>query len=276
MGFSLRTLPCGLLVLLGLSLGSPVHSEPASLRVGLIHTEPWAFYSREGSGERKNQLAGIFVDINRELARESGLTLEATAVPYGRVSKELQSGECDLTYLIRSDDRDAYVDYAGLLFSFHSVVLTRPGTALRNLEDLHGLRIGIVKDIRLNPRFDSDTSLNKVEVRDYETLVDMFLSGRLDAVAGNSVSLAYLLQKRGFANQPWSKLVLQKTEVWAQMSKKSAQLGTLPRLRSAIEKLRNEGFFETTLQRYRAGSEDAGQAKRSMREAATLPLVSSR
>lgn len=283
MGFSRRSLLRHALALLCLGLSALAHSgdtAPAGLRVGLMHSEPWAYYSRDGGSERKSQLAGVFVDISRELARETGLNLELNTLPYGRVGKELQSGDCDLTYLIRSDDRDAYVEYAGYLFSFHTLVLARPGSALRSYDDLQGLRIGLVKDIRLNPRFDGDSSLNKVEVRDYETLVDMFLSGRLDAIAGNSISLHHLLQKRGYPSHPWPRLMLQKTEVWAQMSKKSPQLGALPRIRSAVDKLRSEGFFENAVQRYRPTAESAPQAKRSTREreasAILTPVLSSR
>ncbi len=283
MGFSRRSLSRHALALFCLGLSALAHSgdtATAGLRVGLMHSEPWAYYSRDGGNERKSQLSGVFVDISRELARETGLSLELNTLPYGRVGKELQSGDCDLTYLIRSDDRDAYVEYAGYLFSFHTLVMARPGSALRSYDDLQGLRIGLVKDIRLSPRFDGDAGLNKVEVRDYETLVDMFLSGRLDAIAGNSISLHHLLQKRGYPSQPWPRLMLQKTEVWAQMSKKSPQLGHLPRIRSAVEKLRGEGFFENAVQRYRPAAESAPQAKRSTRERETAvsltPTLSSR
>lgn len=272
-----RSLPRHLLWLLALSSTPYAWSEGGTLRVGLMHTEPWAFYSqdgREGSGDQKSQLTGIFVDMNREIARETHLNLETSTLPYGRINKELQSGETDLTYLIRSGDRDAYVDYAGLLFSFHSIVLARPGTPLRSYEDLRGLRIGILKDIRLNPRFDGDGELHKVEVRDYETLVHMFLGGRLDAVAGNSVSLPYLLQKRGFAVQSLPKLTLQKTEVWAQMSRRSSQSAMLPRLRAAIDKLRSDGLFEAVLQRYHpTRPEESTQAKRSIREVSSTGPV---
>ena len=133
--------------------------------------------------------------------------------------------------------------------------------------------IGILKDIRLNPRFDGDGELHKVEVRDYETLVHMFISGRLDAVAGNSVSLPYLLQKRGFTVQSLPKLTLQKTEVWAQMSRRSSQSAMLPRLRAAIDKLRSDGLFEAVLQRYHPRPEDSTQAKRSIREGSSTGLA---
>jgi len=273
MTFTRSLLPLLLATLSLLGGVLPARAETAPLRTCLMHTEPWTFYTREAGNERKSVLAGIFVDISREVSRESGLSLEYTAMPYGRVAKELQSGDCDLTFLIRSDVRDSYVDYAALLFTFNSLIIARPQLQLRQYEDLKGLRIGLLKDIRLNPRFDGDGDLYKVEARDYETLVDMFLNGRLDAIAGNSISLPYLLQKRGVTPASLPKLVLQKTEVWAQMSKRSPQIGQLSKLRNAVEKLRNDGYFDTLLQRYRSPVEEAPQAKRLMREATAVALA---
>lgn len=253
-----------------LAFAPPAWSQQPPLRVALAHSEPWAYYSKDGEGERKSQLVGILVDITRELSRETGLSMAPYALPYGRIGRELQNGDCDLTYMIRSDDRDAYVDYVGYLFKFYTLVIAKPGSTLKSYEDLAGLRIGIIKDTRLHARFDADASLSKVEVRDYETLVDMFLSGRLDAIAGNSVSLHHLLHKRGYTDPVWPRLILQKTEVWAQMPKKSPHLGQIVRLRQAIDKLRNEGHFEAGLQRFRPG-ENWIQANRSSRDAASLP-----
>ena len=175
-----------------------------------MHTEPWAFYGSEG--EQRNTPMGIVVEANQAIAKESGLILEPVLEPYGRIGRHLRNGDCDLTYLIRSPDRDDYVEYVGHLFTFQCIVVARPSLPLRRYEDLAGLRIGLIKDIHLNPRFDEDAQLQKVEVKDYETLVDMFLNGRLDAIAGNSVSIPYLLQKRGHVSLAQHPLVLQQTE----------------------------------------------------------------
>lgn len=239
-----------LLLALAFCLASSLAMGADTLKVSLIHTEPWAFYGSEG--EQRNTPMGIVVEANQAIARESGLVLEPVLEPYGRIGRHLKSGDCDLTYLIRSPDRDDYVEYVGHLFTFQSIVLSRPSLPLRRYEDLAGLRIGLIKDVHLNPRFDEDSQLQKVEVKDYETLVDMFLNGRLDAIAGNSVSLPYLLQKRGHASLAQHPLVLQQTEAWAQLSKRSSQRAAIPRLRAAIDKLRNQGYFEDLMTRYGA------------------------
>lgn len=265
----------GLAALLAMALPLSLQAEPAALRVGLIHTEPWAYYTQDKSGERKSQLTGVFVEINKALAREANLQLDPVVLPYGRVRKEIQAGHCDLTYLTRPEDKDGRIAQAGLLFSFQSIILTRPEINLRQYEDLQGLRIGVVRDARLNPRFDNDSELQKHEVRDYETLVDMFISGRMDAIAGNSISLTYLLRKRGYPNQHWPRLVLQNVEVWAQMARRSSQHEALPQITAAIDRLRGDGFFETLLQRYLNSADFPGQTKRLMRDSGEVSLTSS-
>lgn len=161
------------------------------------------------------------------------------------------AGSCDLTYLIRSPDRDDYVEYVSHLFTFQSIALSRPSLPLRRYDDLAGLRSELIKDVRLNPRFDENAQLQKVEVRDYAPLVDMFLNGRLDAIAGNSVSLPYLLQKRGHASPP-PPMVLQQAEAWAQFSKLSPRRAAIPRLRAAIDNLKSQGYSDDLMTRYGA------------------------
>ncbi|MDE2585444.1 MAG: transporter substrate-binding domain-containing protein [Betaproteobacteria bacterium] len=177
------------------------------------------------------------------------MLLEPVLEPYGRIGRHLRNSSCDLTYLIRSPDWDDYVEYVGHLFTFQSIVLSCPSLPLRRYEDLAGLRIELIKDVHLNPRFDEDSQLQKVEVKDYETLVDMLLNGHLDAIASNSVSLSYLLQKRGHASlAPTGAAADQSLGAVQQAPRRAAT----PRLRAAIDNLKSRGYFDDLMTRYGA------------------------
>lgn len=248
----------GLLLFLSASLIAfiPAASAREALRTSLLHTEPWGYYAPPSETSPKGQPSvpsGIMVEIADTVSRESGLPLAPRLKAYGRMWREVKAGETDLVFAIRSPERDAYVRYAGHLFDFSAIVIARPGTPLTTYDDLRPLRIGVLSDIHLHQRFDSDTQLRKVEVRDYETMVDMLLAGRLDAVAGNSVSLTYLLHKRRQPLTAWPRMVLQKLEVWAQVSLRSPHLGDSAKIAETVERLRAKGYFETLLTRY-AGS----------------------
>lgn len=222
------------------------------LRVALLHSEPWAYYSPDGPEKADSALAatGIMVEITRALSKESGLEFKHALTPYARIWRDIKAGDCDLTYGIRTSERDPYVRYAGHLFTFDTIVVGRPGVKLKSIEDMNELRVGVLGDVRLNLRFNQDSRINWIELRDYETMVDMLLAGRLDAVAGNSVSLVYLLQKRKQAVLQWPQLALEKMEVWAQFSQRSVRVSEADRISEAIDRLRRKGYFDSLLARY--------------------------
>lgn len=229
------------------------------LRVALLHSEPWSYYSHDGADAKgaRPRIEGIMPEISKALARETGLELRAQLTPYARMWRDLKSGDCDLAYGIRSSDRDDYVRYAGYLFSFETLVIGRPGVRLKEYGDLRELQVGLLQDVRLNPRFDHDGRISKHEFRDYETMIEMLLAGRLDAVAGNSVSLNYLLRKKQQPYQHWPRLALQQVEVWVQFSRRSPRQADAEKINAAVDKLRRQGYFEDLLNRHQGAAKRA-------------------
>lgn len=224
-----------------------------SLRVDISHTEPWGYYvtTERADASHRSVPVGIFTDIADALSRESGISFEKSLTPLPRIWRNIKIGDTDLSFLIRSDDRDSDVTYVGYLFSLDTLVLARPGTTLRSYDDLGPLRIGVLRDVRLNQHFDHDPGLKKLEFRDYEAMVDTLIAGRIDAIAGNQISLEYLLNKRGFnQSSQWPRLILQRSQVWAQMPKRSYNQIFVEKLRNAIDQLRSQGFFDRLLGRY--------------------------
>lgn len=212
------------------------------LRALIMETEPWGFYNLQ-TGE----LQGIWLDIAKEVERVSGITQSLHLAPYARVLESLALGDADLSYLIRSADRDTEVVHAGHLFDFGSVVQARKGIRLESYDDLQGLRIGVLQSVRLSPRFDQDTQLYKVPVRNYETLLNMLAAGRLDAVSGNSLSLAYLQEQMQMQDKMGDRLVLQVTPVTVQFSQQSQHLNQVPQIIQAVEELRESGRIHAIL-----------------------------
>lgn len=216
--------------------------EEAPLIALIMETEPWGFYHPETRAPQ-----GIWLDIAQELERVSGLAQTKRLAPYARVIEGLAQGAADVSYLIRSPDRDAEVVHAGHLFNFGSIVQARQGIQLNSYDDLQGLRIGVLQNIRLSPRFDQDQQLHKVMVRNYENMMTMLAAGRLDAVSGNSLSLAYLQEQMQMQDRVGDRLVLQVTPVTVQFSQRSQQLDQIPRIQKAVEQLREEGRIDAVL-----------------------------
>jgi len=243
------------LVLASLLACSSVLAQPASspavpLRAAIMQTEPWGFVPKPAADGKVGLPIGIWIDIAARIEAESGLTISKTLKPYARVWQELDLGNADISFLIRSADREGQYAHAGHLFDFGSVVLADKKHPLPNYEALVGLRIGVMRGIRLSPRFDADNTLNKVEVRDYETMVQMLREGRLDAIAGNSVSLHYLVKRAGLEAQVGRQWVLQVTPVTVHVSKRYGDRDSLARLEATVQRLHRQGAFEAIIDRW--------------------------
>lgn len=220
-------------------------ATPTQLRVAVMHTEPWGFVAPGSS-----RLQGIWVDIAAALAADTGLSLNLQLAPYARVWRDLVRDRVDVSFLIRSPQREGKFIPVAHLFDFSSVILTRKGVIVGSYADLARLRIGVLQGIQLNPRFDQDNQLLKLPFRNYEILLHLLAVGRLDAVAGNSVSLAYLVRQRHLERQVGMSWTLQRTPVWLLMSPHSSQQTVIPVLRASVSHLKQQGVFEKVLNRY--------------------------
>ena len=237
--------------------------SPLTIDTRIMHTEPWGFYCDPQSQNKtplvisaqtqyhQDILCGIWPDIAQYLAKKAGLNLQLSLEPYGGIWQSLDTGQADLSFLIRSAERSHLAPSQAHMFDFASVVIARAGIHLTDYQDLQNLRIGVLRGIRLSPRFDHDPKLNKIQLRNYELMVDMLLHQRLDAIAGNNVSLLYLLQKKQALDkvnvQP---LILQKTHVYLHMA---AGLYAHPYgqvLIQANQALREQGIYQHLIDAY--------------------------
>lgn len=216
------------------------------LKVAVMHTEPWGYYDQSG------QVTGIWPEIADAIGEASGIAHTLRLTPYARALEGLRNGEADLSYLIRSPDREGEVYHAGFLFNFATVVIAHSDLSLTAFEDLEKMRIGVLRGIRISERFDQNNTLQKIEVRDYETMLGMLHAGRLDAVSGNSLSLPYLANQMKSPAQPslGDRLVLQVTPVTVQFSHHHQDATVRARVERAVDALRKTGRIEAILNRY--------------------------
>jgi len=239
-----------LLAFLSHASQAQTRTGPVSVRAAIMQTEPWGFLPKPAADGKAVAPIGIWLDIAARIEAEAGITIVKTLKPYARVWQELDLGSADISFLIRSPDREGQYAHAGHLFDFGTVVLADKKHPLPSYEALGGLRIGLMRGIRLSPRFDADSTLNKVEVRDYETMVQMLREGRLDAIAGNSVSLHYLVKQMGLQAQVGQQWVLQVTPVTVHVSKLYGDQDALKRIEAAVQRLKRQGAFEAIIDRW--------------------------
>lgn len=232
-----------LVLVLWLELAPAAHSSP--LRLTVVHAEPWGFVA-QGS----HRLQGIWVEVAAAVAAEAHFPVELHWAPYARVVRDLTHDRTEASFLARLPQREGKLIPVAHLFDFSTVILTRKGVSIEAYDDLAHLRIGVLPGAQLSPRFDKDNKLLKLPFRNYEILLHLLAIGRLDAIAGNSVSLAYWVRQRHLERQVGMTWTLQRTPMWLFVSPHSSRQAAIPVLRASVVRLRQQGVFEQIIGRY--------------------------
>lgn len=85
-------------------------------------------------------------------------TLQVLA-PYPRILKGVKSGQFDMT--ITLPDNDTSLIIGEKVWTISLGVLSRPDKPVVSLEQLSGLKVGIIRGANFEPGFDADTSIDK-------------------------------------------------------------------------------------------------------------------
>jgi polar amino acid transport system substrate-binding protein len=142
---ALRSSVCGLLLLLAASLwaGARAASPAAVARVPVNDAPPYRII---GSTNGAPSYSGIYVDVLREIAAATGLTLEFVELPFARALRVMQEGEADIMLgPNRAPEREVYLHYLEPPLPQEPKVFLPVAAAapIRGYDDLAGRRIAI-------------------------------------------------------------------------------------------------------------------------------------
>lgn len=233
-----------LLLMLTLLLSSRAFAGEC-LNMRIILNTPLGYINENG------QPTGIHWDFLEAIEERAGVCFNQKLTPYARIWKSLEHGEHDGSIVFRSQSRDDLVEYVAPIFTVRTVVMPRKGVQLNNYQDLKKIRIGKVRGTKLSTEFDNDSSLNLVEMKNYQQAWKNIKLGRIEAIAGSEIGL----QQSGpeimleYADLS-SVLVLGERTQWLQLSKKSQHLHNIPRLKVAIESLLSEGVYQVLIKKH--------------------------
>ena len=129
---------------------------------------------------------GIHVDVLKMFAEQLKHDLTFIQCPFARCLSMLKSGETDLYIgLIKTKEREKFLTYIPKPFNIQYDPLkfflnkNKP-LKIESYDDLKPLNIGVLRGVSYFQAFDKDTSLNKVELLNYQQLLRMLLRGRID------------------------------------------------------------------------------------------------
>ncbi|MEE4241835.1 MAG: transporter substrate-binding domain-containing protein [Desulfopila sp.] len=144
---------------------------------------------------------GIDMEIALQVLKNLGIEVTVELMPFRRVLATLEAGQADMTTSLSfRKERDAY-----LLWSrpyrkdVRYIFFTRRDSSFnpQRLDDLSGKDVGMVSGFVFPPAFIENRDIRKTEAPHMESLVNMLLADRFDAIIVNSVVGRYQLQATG-------------------------------------------------------------------------------
>lgn len=216
------------------------------LNFHVIHSEPLGYVNTEG------QVTGVQVDIINTVAKYSGLCINTFLMPYPRIWQGIKTGKHDGGIVFRSESRGYMVDYVAKIRTVKVAVVVRKPIELNSYDDLRGISIAIRRGVHLSERFDNDSKLAIMEVNQYEQVIKMLMHDRVDAMAGSTFVLHYVLKSaNGLDKVDFSKkLKLAEKEQWIQLSKKSKHTDKIPLLNNAVQTMIKDGTLDLITEKY--------------------------
>lgn len=167
-------------------------AEPREVRLVYEEYPPYE-YSVNG------QAQGINVDILREACMRLGLAPRFVSVPWVRALRMAHDGDVDGIFsLFSTEDRLQFLYFPSEPLSLERNVLVATAGAvpvIERLDDLKGLRVGVVDGNSYGAEFDSSDWIAKQPVTGSEGLLRKQAAGRTDVSVSNEWVARYLVRK---------------------------------------------------------------------------------
>ncbi len=187
----------GVLLLAACAAMPPVSPDVVSdiaptgkLRVGINYGNPILAQKDPATGEPR----GVAVDLSRELARRLGVPLEFVFYDAaGKMTDALKTGAWDVAFLAVDPKRAAEISFTAPYVEIEGAYLVPAGSPIRSIEevDREGVRIAV----GAKSAYDLFLSRNLKHARlmraaTFEETIDLFLTSKLDVLAGVKQPLA--------------------------------------------------------------------------------------
>lgn len=147
------------------------------------------------------EVKGVNVDLIREAFKRMGIKPFFEPRPWKRALFDLENGDIiALSSGFKTPKREAFAIFPSepLAMETNAVVaLAESGVKIASLEDLRGLKVGVVREYVYGHGFDEMQGLDKVETNTSHQLLKMLLEQRMDVVVGNRAVLKYIAKDYG-------------------------------------------------------------------------------
>ncbi len=227
------------LAVLAASVAAVPAAQALELRACVIEFAPWGFYRPQKNGVTEE--VGAIYDMLAEFEHRGPYHVTRMLLPYVRVEVELERGGCDFAIMAWSNARASYAIKGSVLVPLEFGVIALKGKPLRSYEDLKDLSIGVARGLKVDARFDADTSLHKSYDRDNITGVKKAVMGRTTAVAGSLSTIRWLMTELNVQERFGDTLVLTSNDLAVAFSRRAAQLEAASEVNQVFNRMVADG-----------------------------------
>lgn len=230
-----------------------------TLRIGW---EPYAVFTFSGPDGKP---AGVDIELMKEIARESGCTLEFRQLPWARILLELESGRIDVTTSVKYiPERDAFALFSIPYRTGELALFTRRGEsqrlAINELRDIAetGTRLTVINAYSYGTELDGVLAQPEVaalteRAPDYATAIRMLVNNRTDAFLVEDVDVMLAeAEALGLAQAvERHPLYIPGSDYHVMFSRVSVPPDLLSAADRTIDRLRRSGRLKALLESYR-------------------------
>lgn len=207
-----------------------------TIHYGAYYNPPWVIRGKDEA------LLGITPEYVEAVEGRSGLDIQIDLKPFQRAIVDLKEGKVDM---IASSDHPGLRQFAEPVVSFGDLqmtLFTRKSYQLKSVEDLKGMKIGILRGLPLEYLFTDHPEIELVYVNSEQSGFDSVSRGYLDGTVFAEVAYRYYAELNGW---PYShlhqSLFIGAIPVYAWTLKGRENEPRFKRLKATIEAMRKDG-----------------------------------
>lgn len=153
------------------------YCSAASYQVVVNHAPPYRIIDQ-------GNFSGIYIDILKAAALESGIELEFKNVPFKRALLEMQTGRADIMLgPNKTPERERFMHYinaAPLPRENKAFYASKAEQCINNYEELYGKTVEVLMGAAYFDRFDQDPKIPRSKTRNYNSAMKKVAIGRSD------------------------------------------------------------------------------------------------
>ena len=222
-----------------------VRAEPL---IALDNANPPFMYLENG------ETKGLYAELLRAAFQRAGVTVEIHGMPWKRALRMGENGRAGIGGIYQTAPRLEIFDYSQPIFEEKLIVYARTGSSLRftRVEDLYGMRVGVIRGWSYTEAFDTAVKAGHIEVSESssdEANFRMLTSGRLDAVIAIELAGQRILKRLQLTKVRALEPALSINPTYLVFAKKAQQRPLLQRFDQSLAQMRDDGSLEALVQR---------------------------